>query len=314
MVASFAHRTILGFVGKVFGQAKYPMASLLFDCLFLSGLTKKEERLLFSLLDWKEISVQEWTEAERFPESNPGQIVVRKTIEVDSLQTAIDWSKQPLLIGRVESFPLKKLFLQGLNYFLDLQTSQIIDIPLENVPQKKGLNSIVIGPDPLLFQRIRAHLKVLGWETVPCRELSSLKEKFKEYEPGLLFVDWERLNVRDTVDRLKNMPQRGIFPTVIGIRDVKRENLFQDLSVGIGDYCLELYSEKEIFQILNHSIPDLESESYGSENFKRLVFKFRTGIQPAEIRVEKIAPTRFSGSRLEKIKQGRILDWMNEFL
>lgn len=179
---------------------------------------------------------------------------------------------------------------------------------------KKGLNSIVIGPDPLLFQRIRAHLKVLGWETVPCRELSSLKEKFKEYEPGLLFVDWERLNVRDTVDRLKNMPQRGIFPTVIGIRDVKRENLFQDLSVGIGDYCLELYSEKEIFQILNHSIPDLESESYGSENFKRLVFKFRTGIQPAEIRVEKIAPTRFSGSRLEKIKQGRILDWMNEFL
>ncbi|EMO09299.1 hypothetical protein LEP1GSC137_2727 [Leptospira borgpetersenii str. Noumea 25] len=113
------------------------MASLLFDCLFLSGLTKKEERLLFSLLDWKEISVQEWTEAGRFPESNSGQIVVRKTIEVDSLQTAIDWSKQPLLIGRIESFPLKKLFQQGLNYFLDLQTSQIVDIPLENVPQKK---------------------------------------------------------------------------------------------------------------------------------------------------------------------------------
>ncbi|EMY12684.1 hypothetical protein LEP1GSC043_1610, partial [Leptospira weilii str. Ecochallenge] len=67
------------------------MASLLFDCLFLNGLTKKEERLLFSLLDWKEISVQEWTG--RFPESNSGQIVVRKTIEIDSLQTAIDWSK-----------------------------------------------------------------------------------------------------------------------------------------------------------------------------------------------------------------------------
>lgn len=93
------------------------MASLLFDCLFLNGLTKKEERLLFSLLDWKEISVQEWTEAGRFPESNSGQIVVRKMIEVDSLQTAIDWSKQPLLIGRIESSPLKKLFQQGLNYF-----------------------------------------------------------------------------------------------------------------------------------------------------------------------------------------------------
>ncbi|QDK24252.1 MULTISPECIES: hypothetical protein [Leptospira] len=288
------------------------MASLLFDCLFLNGLTKKEERLLFSLLDWKEISVQEWTG--RFPESNSGQIVVRKTIEIDSLQTAIDWSKQPLLIGRIESFPLKKLFQQGLNYFLDLQTSQIIDIPLENVSQRKGLNSIVVGPDSLLFQRIRAHLKVLGWETIPCRELSALKEIFKEYEPGLFFVDWERLNVRDTVDRLKNLPQRGIFPSVIGIRDVRRENLFRDLSAGIGDFCRELYSEKEIFEILNHSIPNLESESYSSENFKRLVFKFRTGIQPAEIRVEKTAPTQFFGSHLEKIKQRKILDWMNEFL
>ncbi|WP_078124133.1 hypothetical protein [Leptospira alexanderi] len=288
------------------------MASLLFDCLFLNGLTKKEERLLFSLLDWKEISIQEWVG--RFPESNSGQIVVRKTIEVDSLQTAIDWSKQPLLIGRIESPPLKKLFQQGLNYFLDLQTSQIIDIPLENVSQKKGLNSIVIGPDSLLFQRIRAHLKVLGWETIPCRELSALKEIFKEYEPGLFFVDWERLNVRDTVDRLKNLPQRGIFPSVIGIRDVRRENLFQDLSAGIGDFCQELYSEKEIFEILNHSIPNLESESYSSENFKRLVFKFRTGIQPTEIRVEKTAPTQFFGSHLEKIKQRKILDWMNEFL
>ncbi|ABJ78185.1 hypothetical protein IQB76_09645 [Leptospira borgpetersenii serovar Hardjo-bovis] len=290
------------------------MASLLFDCLFLSGLTKKEERLLFSLLDWKEISVQEWTEAGRFPESNSGQIVVRKTIEVDSLQTAIDWSKQPLLIGRIESFLLKKLFQQGLNYFLDLQTSQIVDIPLENVPQKKGLNSIVIGPDSLLFQRIRAHLKALGWETIPCRELSALKEIFKEYEPGLFFVDWERLNVRDTVDRLKNLPQRGIFPFVIGIRDVERENLFQDLSIGIRDYCQDLYSEKEIFEILNHSIPALEGESYGSEKFKRLVFKFRTGIQSAEIRVEKAASTQLSDSHLEKIKQRKILGWMSEFL
>ncbi|WP_061248927.1 hypothetical protein [Leptospira alstonii] len=285
------------------------MTSLLFDCLFLNGLTKKEEKLLFSLLDWKEISIQEWAGAERFPESKPGQIVVRKTIETDSLRTAIDWSKQPLLIGRMESSLLTNLFQQGLNYFLDLQTSRIIDIPLENVPRKKGLNSIVIGPDPLLFQRIRAHLKVLGWETVPCRELSALKEKFKEYEPGLFFVDWERLNVKETVNQLKNLPPRAIVPPVIGIRDVKRENLFQDLSAGIRDFCGELYSEKQIFEILNHSIPDLD---HGSENGRRLVFEFRTGIRPTGIRVEKIERT--SDSNLEKIKLKKVLDWMGELL
>ncbi|EJO69709.1 hypothetical protein [Leptospira kirschneri] len=290
------------------------MVSLLFDCIFLNGLSKKEEKLLFSLLDWKELSVQEWTSGERFPESVSGQIVVRKNIETDSLQTAIDWSKRPILIGRIETSFLRKLFQQGLNYFLDLQTSQVVDIPLENLTQKKGLNSIVIGPDPLLFQRIRAHLKILGWETLPCRELTTLTEKFKEYEPGLLFVDWERLNVKDTVERLRNLPQRATFPPVIGIRDVKRENLFQDLSAGIRDFCQELYSEKQILGILNHSIIDLEGEGYISENYKRIIFEFRTGVRPTGMRIEKNAQVRFLGSDLEKIKLKKTLDWMNEFL
>ncbi|PJZ41354.1 hypothetical protein CH370_11185 [Leptospira kmetyi] len=290
------------------------MASLLFDCLFLNGLTKKEEKLLLSLLDWKEISVQEWAGAGRFPDVSPGQIVIRKTIETDSLQTALDWSKQPLLLGRIEPSLLKNLFEQGLNYFLDLQTSNVVDVPLENLPQRKGLNAIVIGPDPLLFQRIRAHLKVIGWETYPCRELSALKEKFREYEPGLLFVDWERISVKDAVDQLKNLPQRAIFPPVVGIRDVKRENLFQDLSAGIRDFCQELYSEKEILEILNHSIPDLERENYGSENFKRMIFEFRTDARPTAIRIEKTKPTQVSGTHLEKIKLQKILSWIGEFL
>ncbi len=269
---------------------------------------------MFSLLDWKEFSVQEWVSGGRFPESGPEQIVVRKNIEIDSLQTAIDWSKRPILIGRIETSFLRKLFQQGLNYFLNLQTSQIVDIPLENLIQKKGLNSIVIGPDPLLFQRIRAHLKILGWETFPCRELTTLTEKFKEYEPGLLFVDWERLNVKDTVERLRNLPQRATFPPVIGIRDVKRENLFQDLSAGIRDFCQELYSEKEILEILNHSIFDLQGENYISENYKRIMFEFRTGVLPTGIRIEKNAQFQFLGSNLEKIKLKKTLDWMNEFL
>ncbi|TGL77058.1 hypothetical protein [Leptospira yasudae] len=290
------------------------MASLLFDCLFLTGLTKKEEKLLFSLLDWKEISTQEWAGAGRFPETGSGQIVVRKSVEPDSLQTAMDWSKQPLLIGRIESALLKNLFEHGLNYFLDLNRLQIVDVPLETLPQKKELTSIVIGPDPLLYQRIRAHLKVLGWEAVPCRELTSLNDRFKEYEPGLLFVDWERTNVRETVDRLRNLPQRAVFPPVIGIRDVKRENLFQDLSAGIRDFCEDLYSEKEILEILNHSIFEPEKENFGTQPFRRMVFEFRTGSRPTGIRIEKTAPIRFSNSNLEKIKLGKILSWMSEFL
>ncbi|MBM9501205.1 response regulator [Leptospira sp. 201903071] len=290
------------------------MPSLLFDFLFLSGLAKKEEKLLLSLLDWKEISFVEWSSGGRFPETKTGEIVIRKSIETDSLQTALDWSKQPLLIGRMESKSLGELFDHGLNYFLNLESSKIIDIPLEEIPQKKGLNALVVGPDPLLYQRIRAHLRAMGWETYPCKELSFLRDRYKEYEPGILFLDWERLNVKDAVDQLRNLPQRPTFPPIVGIRDVKRENLFQDLSLGIRDYCQELYSEKEILEILNQSIHEAERENIGSENQKRMVFEFRTGIQPTGIRIERITPTQFSTDRLEKIKLRNLLNWMRNFL
>ncbi|AOP35355.1 hypothetical protein A0128_16810 [Leptospira tipperaryensis] len=290
------------------------MPSLLFDCIFLNGLTKKEEKLLFSLLDWKEISYLEWSSAGRFPETKKEEIVIRKSVEADSLRTSLDWSKQPLLIGRIDSKLLKELLDQGLNYFLNLESSKIIDIPLEEISFRKGLNSIVVSPDPFLYQRIRAHLRAMGWETYPCRELSILRERYKEYEPGILFVDWERLNVKEAVEQLKNLPQRSTFPPIIGIRDVKRENLFQDLSMGIRDYCQELYSEKEILEILNQSIFEPERENIGSENQKRIIFEFRTGIQPTGIRIERIAPTRFSTDRLEKIKLRNLLSWMQNFL
>ncbi|PJZ51749.1 hypothetical protein [Leptospira adleri] len=290
------------------------MPSLLFDCLFLNGLTKKEEKLLLSLLDWKEISFLEWASAGRFPETKSGEIVIRKSIETDSLSTALDWSKQPLLIGRIDSKLLKDLFDHGLNYFLNLESSKIVDIPLEEIPQKKGLNSMVVGPDPLLYQRIRAHLRAMGWEAYPCKELSILRDRYKEYEPGILFLDWERLNVKEAVEQLRNLPQRSTFPPVIGIRDVKRENLFQDLSMGIRDYCPELYSEKEILEILNQSLYEAERENIGAENQKRIVFEFRTGIQPTGIRIERIAPTQFSTDRLEKIKLRNLLSWMRNFL
>ncbi|MBM9579310.1 response regulator [Leptospira sp. 201903070] len=290
------------------------MPSLLFDCLFLNGLTKKEEKLLLSLLDWKEISFVEWSTSGRFPETKTGEIVIRKSIESDSLQTSFDWSKQPLLIGRIDSKLLENLFNHGLNYFLNLESSKIIDIPLEDIPQKKGLNSLVVSPDPFLYRRIRAHLRAMGWETYPCKELSFLRDRYKEYEPGILFLDWERLNVKDGVEQLKNLPQRPTFPPIIGIRDVKRENLFQDLSLGIRDYCQELYSEKEILNILNHSIQGEERENIGAENQKRMIFEFRTGILPTGIRIERIAPTQFATDRLEKIKLRNLLSWMQKFL
>ncbi|RHX88236.1 hypothetical protein [Leptospira stimsonii] len=290
------------------------MPSLLFDCLLLNGLTKKEEKLLLSLLDWKEISFLEWSNAGRFPETKAGEIVIRKSVESDSLQTVLDWSKQPLLIGRIDSKILKDLFERGLNYFLNLESSKIIDIPLEEIPQRKGLHSIVVSTDSLLYQRIRAHLRAMGWECYPCKDLSILKDRYKEYEPGILFLDWERMNVKEAVEQLKNLPQRPTFPPVIGIRDVKRENLFQDLSLGIRDYCQELYSEKEILEILNHSIQSGERENIGSENQKRMIFEFRTGILPTGIRIERIAPTQFSTDRLEKIKLRNLLSWMQPFL
>ncbi|XDD49837.1 hypothetical protein AB3N59_15920 [Leptospira sp. WS92.C1] len=290
------------------------MTSLLFDCLFLSGLTKKEEKLLFALLDWKEISIVEWSHSGRFPETRPGEIILRKSVEPDSLQTALDWSKQPFLFGRIQKEFLKNLFEKGLNYFLDLETSNITDLPLETIPYKKGLTSVVIGPNPLLFQRIRAHLRALSWETYPCSDVSILKDRFREYEPGLLFVDWERLNVKETVNQLRNLPQRPIFPPVLGIRDIKRENLFQDLSMGIRDYCQDLYSEKEIFNILNQSIEEIEKENIGSENQKRLIFEFRTGIHPTGIKIERIAPTNSSSIHLEKVKLKNVLAWTQTFL
>ncbi|MBW9230808.1 hypothetical protein JQ310_19515, partial [Leptospira interrogans] len=55
-------------------------------------------------------------------------------------------------------------------------------------------------------------------------------------------------------------------------------------------------------------------ENYISENYKRLIFEFRTGIQPTGMRIEKNESIRFLGSDLEKIKLKKTLDWMNEFL
>ncbi|PKA06241.1 hypothetical protein [Leptospira ellisii] len=290
------------------------MQSLLFDCIFLNGLTKKEEKLLFALLDWKEISTLEWTGPGGFPETKNAEVVVRRTIDVASLQTSLDWSKQPLLLGRVEAPLLKELSRSGLNYFLNLETDSLVDLPLENVPQKKDLTAVVVGPYPLLYRRIRARLRLLGWETYPCAEIGTLTERFKEFEPGLLFVDWERLDVKETVEKLRNLPQRAVFPPVIGIRDVKREGLFRDLSAGIRDFCPELYSEKEIYEILNISVFEERSEQPGFENRRRLTFEFRTGPKPTGIRVEKTKPIGFWSGRTESFKLARLLVWMDEFL
>ncbi|WP_342776119.1 hypothetical protein [Leptospira gomenensis] len=290
------------------------MQSLLFDCIFLSGLTKKEEKLFFALLEWKEISTLEWTGAAGFPEIKNGEVIVRKTIDVFSLQTALDWSKQPLLLGRIETSLLRELSLSGLDYFLNLETDSLLDLPLENVPKKKGLTALVVGPDRRLYRRIKARLRVLGWETYPCTEIGTLTERFREFEPGLLFVDWERLDVKETLEKLRNLPQRAVFPPVIGIRDVKREGLFQDLSAGIRDFCPELYSEKEIYEILNFSVLEQEKEYPRSENRRRLTFEFRTGPKPTGIRIEKTDRISPWTTRTESYKLFRLLIWMEGFL
>lgn len=224
----------------------------LMEVLLLANLTDAERDLLQNIYSFHGFKIQEWKSNNRFPDLKKQSIIVLNDFSVKTIKSISERSIG--VIGRLNSEEKTSLITSGVVFFWDLEKYNLTGLPIFTIHNHYPLK-VLISTKNRQYNKIFKEI----FRSLSCLPLiaSGFIESItflKNERFDICIIDWdaEDMNLNLFLNELKNI---RYLPVFIGIKDFKKENLFQSLSSGIKDYTETLFTMNELVEILIHSMP-----------------------------------------------------------
>jgi len=224
----------------------------LFDILLTSGLDTEDIKLLHCLAKYRNMDLQEWKQ-KNAPDLKKGQILYTREINESFMERARQ--KNSVILGR---FSGKGTGLSEPGYpaVWDIDKHDLTLLPFFTIAADK-LRIVILSGNKSFNHSVR----FMASSFTSVVTAYSSEEKFLgflENNTGisLAILDWDTPGL-DTVrfsSRLESLKKAVRLPPFLSIKDFNRENLFMDLTGGIGKYSGTHYTHEEIYSLLLSSL------------------------------------------------------------
>ncbi|HMV42464.1 MAG TPA: hypothetical protein PK079_03005 [Leptospiraceae bacterium] len=238
--------------------------------VIVANCTEEEKRFLKSCIDLQKGKVINWSKDFSFPTLNKNEILWIDGFDRTSLSECVNWSIQIQIIGRLTYEEKRASSISGVTSFWNLDQYSIESMAsgyFKKTEEIYPIHALIWTDNKNFNHKLKSIFHSFSVNEITTNNsdyaFSALREKYFD----LLVLDWDTTGIEiiRLLREFKNIrTSTNHFPRVLGIKDFTKMNIFQDLSMGIKDFCPVLFSQAEVLDILVDSLPIGRDELTGT--------------------------------------------------
>ncbi|MBP7280563.1 MAG: hypothetical protein KBA66_03235 [Leptospiraceae bacterium] len=223
--------------------------------------TLEEKKFILASLELEKVKIIFWSREFSIPSLQKKEVIFVDSFDRSALNEFLNWSLQVQLIGRLSYEEKRAASISGLTSFWNLDKYSIQSMTsgfFKRTEEIYPIHALIWTDNKNFNHKIKSILKSFSITEVTTNNSDYAFQALKEKYFDLLILDWDTtgIEVIRLLREFKNIKSTlNYFPRVIGIKDFSRMNIFQDLTMGIKDFCPVLFSSAEVIELLVDSLP-----------------------------------------------------------
>lgn len=287
------------------------------------NLTNLEKNYLKSLLLLTQSNPLPYASGLQLNMLKPQDVLITDEINSIVLQDCLDWNLPIIVIGRLSQEDKKQIFQLGLCSFWNLEKKPVYNfsrVLFRSLPTEIPAFCLVWTKNKRFNEQIRNIFKIYSIQfnisNNPEYSISALWNN----DYNLLILDWddcgmETLNLVNEFKKLKIKKQ--YFPCLIGVKDLDKPNVYQELIAGMKDLCPILFTHNEVIKLLLMSLP-FKSEGTNTEKQteNNIILKYKAIFDQISFNIYHTEDTlgAFQESDIDIYLLKNQFEWLNEML
>lgn len=258
----------------------------------VANCSEEEKIFLKSYLGLIKGRIVHWSREFSFPTLKKKDVLWIDSFDRFALSECVNWSIEVQVIGRLTYEEKRAASISGVTSFWNLEKYSIQSMTsgyFQKADEIYPIHALIWTDNKNFNHKLKSILHSFSVNEIATNNsdyaFSALREKYFD----LLILDWDTTGIEiiRLLREFRNIKSTlNYFPRVIGIKDFSKMNIFQDLSMGIKDFCPVLFSQAEVLDLLVDSFPigrdDLIGNNvaldkpflklYKGKNFNQLIF------------------------------------------
>jgi hypothetical protein len=242
--------------------------------IVINELSKNELDYLHALLKLMNVN-NVYTHYDLKPSSLlKGDVVILDVIYDDILKELLDWSLKIHAVGRFDTEQRNVLYQLGVTTLWDLDMYSFLEISkvfLKKFRDYYSIHAYIWSENMDFNKRLQSIFYSYSIQYISSNNPDFALYMLREHHYELLLLDWDLtggLEIQFTIQEIRTIKElKKQFPFVVGIKDFSKENLFNDLTLGIKEFCPMLFSYNEVIELMIRSLPFVASTTSGKVSY-----------------------------------------------
>ena len=232
--------------------------------------TSEEKKFILSCFELEKVKVIHWSREFSIPGLKKGEILFVESFDRLALSEFVNWSIQVQVIGRLSYEEKRSASISGITSYWNLDKYSIQSMSsgfFKRTEEIYPMQALVWTDNKNFNHKIKSVLRSFSINEITTNNTDYALQALREKYFDLLILDWDTtgIEVIRLLREFRNIKSTlNYFPRVIGIKDFSKMNIFQDLTMGIKDFCPILFSQAEVMELLVDSLPIGRDELIGS--------------------------------------------------
>jgi DNA-binding NarL/FixJ family response regulator len=230
----------------------------------------EEKNFILASLALEKVTVIPWAKGFSIPSLKKREVIFIDSFDRVALEEFLNWSIQVQLIGRLSYEEKRSASISGLTSFWNLDKYSIESMAsgyFKRTDEIYPMHALVWTDNKNFNHKLKSVLRSFSIQEITTNNTDYAFQALKEKYFDLLILDWDTTGI-EVIRLLREFrsikSNLNYFPRVIGIKDFTKMNIFQDLTMGIKDFCPVLFSAPEVMELLVDSLPIGREELNGT--------------------------------------------------
>ncbi len=230
----------------------------------------EEKKFILTCLELEKVKTILWSREFSIPTLKKNEVLFVDSFDRTALSEFVNWSIHVQVIGRLSYEEKRAASISGLTSFWNLNKYSIQSMAsgfFKRTEEIYPIYALVWTDNKNFNHKIKSVLKSFAVNEITTNNTEYAFQALKEKYFDLLILDWDTtgIEVIRLLREFRNIKSTlNYFPRVIGIKDFTKMNIFQDLTMGIKDFCPILFSQAEVMELLVDSLPIGRDELVGT--------------------------------------------------
>ena len=231
--------------------------------------TEEEKEFIFACLNLEKVKTIFWSREFSIPTLKKSEVVLVESFDRLALSEFVNWSIQVQIIGRLSYEEKRAASISGITSFWNLDQYSIQSMSIgffKRTEEIYPIHALVWTDNKNFNHKIKSVLRSFSVNEMTTNNTDYAFQALREKYFDLLILDWDTagIEVIRLLREFRNIKSTlNYFPRVVGIKDFTKMNIFQDLTMGIKDFCPILFSNAEVMELLVDSLPIGRDELVG---------------------------------------------------